>query len=198
MSISFRPGGAEPQPMLPGMVVSNEPGYYEDGQYGIRIENVVLCVEADTPHCFGHGGDPYLGFEPLTMVPLCAALIDERLLRADELAWVNDYHHRVRARMLPLLGRDSACASADTGAEDELALRWMMRETEEIRGVHDADVNSLAWRRAQWTLRDAAGQYSHTLPAELNEHACFELAHTGKAILHASGPARDRKRARGA
>ena len=52
-------------PLKPGMTVSNEPGYYEDGQYGIRIENIVLVKEAETPNNFGQKG--YLGFEHVTL-----------------------------------------------------------------------------------------------------------------------------------
>ena len=55
------------------MVVSNEPGYYEDGKFGIRIENLLICKEAQTPHRFG--GISYLGFERLTFSPIQAKMM---------------------------------------------------------------------------------------------------------------------------
>ncbi len=80
-------GGDEP--LLPGMIVSNEPGYYEPGAFGIRIENLLLVRE-----------DPefpeMLSFETLTLAPIDRRLIDPTLLNADERDWLNAYHNRVR------------------------------------------------------------------------------------------------------
>ena len=77
--------------LRPGMVISNEPGYYRNGAYGIRIENLVLVVSAD-----GAAGDAgYLGFETLTLAPIDRALIDVSLLNASEVAWLDAYHARV-------------------------------------------------------------------------------------------------------
>ena len=84
----------------PGMVISNEPGYYKTGAYGIRIENLVLVTEAKPPK--GAERD-LLEFETLTLAPIDRALIDTALLDADETAWLNAYHARVRKVLSPLL-----------------------------------------------------------------------------------------------
>ena len=76
-------------------MVSNEPGVYFPGQYGIRIENLVavakLCESEDSPT--GHG--PFYGFYDLTLVPYARNLIEPSLLSADECQWINDYHQQV-------------------------------------------------------------------------------------------------------
>jgi Xaa-Pro aminopeptidase len=92
-------------PLKPGMTVSNEPGYYADGEYGIRIENVVVVREAQTPNNFGNKG--FLGFERLTMVPIGRNLIDLSLLSVDERAWVDAYHKEVWEKVSPLLEGDA-------------------------------------------------------------------------------------------
>ncbi|UKZ68870.1 uncharacterized protein TrAtP1_009890 [Trichoderma atroviride] len=74
-------------PLAPGNVISNEPGYYEDGNFGIRIENIVMVKEVETKHAFGD--KPFLGFEHVTMVPYCRRLINESMLTEDEKAWLN-------------------------------------------------------------------------------------------------------------
>ena len=79
------------QELLPGMILSNEPGYYKTGEYGIRIENLVL-VEERAPE--GSEG-AFMGFEVLTFCPIDRALVDCRLLTRDEVAWWNAYHARV-------------------------------------------------------------------------------------------------------
>lgn len=91
---SGQAGGDEP--LRAGMILSNEPGYYKTGEYGIRIENLVLVVPVDVP---GAEKD-VLGFEPLTWVPMDRTLIDLALLTAEERAWVDDYH----ARVLEIIG----------------------------------------------------------------------------------------------
>lgn len=79
-------------PLAPGMIVSNEPGYYREGEYGIRIENLQYV----TPPAPIAGGEiDMLGFEYLTIAPLHRGLIDVKLLSKDERKWVNDYHKRV-------------------------------------------------------------------------------------------------------
>ena len=79
-------------PLAPGMIVSNEPGYYREGQYGIRIENLQYV----TPPAPIEGGEiDMLGFECLTFAPLARDLIDVKLLSKDERKYVNDYHKRV-------------------------------------------------------------------------------------------------------
>jgi Xaa-Pro aminopeptidase len=81
------------QPLEPGMIVSNEPGYYKTGGYGIRIENLqVVTPAADVP-----GGErPMLGFETLTLAPIDRTLVVKALLTKEERDWLNAYHARVR------------------------------------------------------------------------------------------------------
>ncbi|RAN41743.1 aminopeptidase P family protein [Hyphomonas sp. GM-8P] len=79
-------------PLMPGMIVSNEPGYYREGQYGIRIENLQYV----TPPARIEGGEiDMLGFECLTFAPLARDLIDVKLLTKEERKYVNDYHKQV-------------------------------------------------------------------------------------------------------
>lgn len=86
---------------MAGMVTSNEPGYYEDGNFGIRIENLMTTVTAATPNNFA--GRKYCKFEPLTLVPIQTDLIDLSLLTEVEVAWLNAYHAQVRETLLPLM-----------------------------------------------------------------------------------------------
>jgi Xaa-Pro aminopeptidase len=86
----------------PGMIVSNEPGYYKAGAYGIRIENLVAVVESEVAE-EGRGGASergapraMLAFETLTLAPIDRNLIDAALLSAEEVAWLDAYHARVR------------------------------------------------------------------------------------------------------
>ena len=89
----------------PGMVVSNEPGYYKTGAYGIRIENLVAVVEIDTPE----GGEkPMLGFETLTKAPIDRALVEPALMTAHEIAWLDSYHAEVCEVLTPLLDPTTA------------------------------------------------------------------------------------------
>jgi Xaa-Pro aminopeptidase len=84
----------------PGMVISNEPGYYKTGAYGIRIENLVAVREASAPE----GAEkPLLEFETLTLAPIDRNMIDPALLDDGERAWLNAYHARVRATLAPLV-----------------------------------------------------------------------------------------------
>ncbi|HEX3535824.1 MAG TPA: aminopeptidase P family protein [Stellaceae bacterium] len=102
------------QPLLPGMIVSNEPGYYKTGAYGIRIENLVLVqpwagsTETDATR-------EMLCFETLTLAPIDRALVATDLLDRDEIAWLDAYHQRVKTELTPLV--DSATA------------RWLDRAT---------------------------------------------------------------------
>lgn len=98
-SISFRFGNMTP--MLKGMIVSNEPGYYEDHAFGIRIENLLVVKEIDTPNRFG--GITYIGFEKLTFVPIQTKLVDLTLLSAAEIDWLNDYHSQVWEKVSSLV-----------------------------------------------------------------------------------------------
>jgi Xaa-Pro aminopeptidase len=90
---------ANSQKLLPGMIVSNEPGYYKAGAWGIRIENLVAVVELGE----GAGGKRDLGFETLTLAPIDRALVAVDMLDAGEIAWLDAYHARVRAELAPLL-----------------------------------------------------------------------------------------------
>lgn len=86
------------QPLEPGMIVSNEPGFYKTGAYGIRIENLQVV----TPAAEIDGGErPMLGFETLTLAPIARELIVKKLLTKDEVAWVDAYHARVREEIGP-------------------------------------------------------------------------------------------------
>ncbi|KAI9826907.1 MAG: hypothetical protein M1832_005846 [Thelocarpon impressellum] len=118
-----------------GNVLSDEPGYYEDGSFGIRIESetlnnsllgkssplkalfadMVLTREAKTTHQFGE--KPYLSFEHVTMVPMCRALIDEDLLTVGERKWLDSYHAEVREKTRGFFEKD------------ERSLKWLERET---------------------------------------------------------------------
>lgn len=82
----------------PGMVTSNEPGFYKTGEYGIRIENLVLCV-ADEENDF----DTFYRFEDLTLFPIDKKLINKDLLSPQEINWLNDYHQKVLAGLSPLV-----------------------------------------------------------------------------------------------
>ena len=105
-------------PLAPGNVISNEPGYYEDGSFGIRIENIIMVKEVTTNHKFGE--KPYLGFEHVTMVPYCRKLIDETLLTGKEKRWLNEYHADINAKTKGYF------------LEDELTMEWLNRETQPI------------------------------------------------------------------
>ena len=94
---SAQAGGDEP--LVPGMILSNEPGYYKTGEYGMRIENLVLVVEREI-----EGAEkPMLGFETLTFAPIDRRLIDAEMLEPEELIWLNCYHAHVMARSGPRL-----------------------------------------------------------------------------------------------
>ena len=90
------------QELFAGMILSNEPGYYKTGEYGIRIENLVLVEERKIPGAEGE----WLGFETLTLAPIDRALVDRSLLSETEVAWWNAYHARVREVLAPQLEGD--------------------------------------------------------------------------------------------
>ena len=91
------------QALLPGMIVSNEPGYYKTGAYGIRIENLVLVQPAD-----GAAEREMFGFETLTLAPIDRNLIEPSLLDEEESAWLDGYHERVRETLTPFVDPDTA------------------------------------------------------------------------------------------
>jgi Xaa-Pro aminopeptidase len=82
----------------PGMIISNEPGYYKEGAYGIRIENLVLVTELEK---LAGADRETMTFETLTLAPIDRRLIDVALLNADEIAWLDAYHARVSATLSP-------------------------------------------------------------------------------------------------
>ena len=89
--------------LMPGMILSNEPGYYKEGAYGIRLENLIVVTEAQPVE----GGDlPMHGFETLTLVPFDKRMIATELLTREEFEWLNAYHARVREEVGPLLAGD--------------------------------------------------------------------------------------------
>ena len=93
------------QELMAGMILSNEPGYYKPGEFGIRIENLVLVEPREIPALEGE----WLGFETLTLVPIDKALVDRDLLTPAEVDWWNAYHARVREVLAPQLsGEDLA------------------------------------------------------------------------------------------
>jgi len=85
------PGGGPQEPLLAGMILSNEPGYYKPGEYGIRIENLLLVEE----RTIASGDAAMLGFETLTFAPIDRDLIDAALLTSAEMSWLDAYHARV-------------------------------------------------------------------------------------------------------
>jgi Xaa-Pro aminopeptidase len=91
--------------MEPGMITSVEPGVYRAGQWGVRIENLVLAVPAATPESTTFG--EFLEFETLTLCPIDTRCIERALLREDEVAWLDAYHATVRARLEPRVQGDA-------------------------------------------------------------------------------------------
>lgn len=113
--ISFRPQ-AQNVPLQASMTVTDEPGYYEDGNFGIRLENVLIIKEASTKFNFGDKG--YLEFEHITWAPYQRKLMDLSLLTPEEVNWVNSYHSKCREVLAPYL--------------DESQMKWLKEATEPI------------------------------------------------------------------
>ncbi len=101
--------------LLPGMITSNEPGLYREGEHGIRIENLILTVPWDD--C-PNPDEPFYCFETLSLCPYDKNLIDPSLLNAEELGWLNAYHRQVYERLAPGLKEDEK--------------DWLREETDEI------------------------------------------------------------------
>jgi Xaa-Pro aminopeptidase len=97
--------------LRPGMILSNEPGYYKEGAYGIRIESLIRVVEA--PRLQG-----FYAFETLTLVPFDCKLFDESLLTENEKAWINTYHEKVFKTLSPFL--------------DTFTKKWVQRARQRI------------------------------------------------------------------
>jgi len=101
------------------MVCSNEPGYYEDGGFGVRIENLVTVQEANTE--FRYGGVAFLGFKPLTLVPIQTKMINPDLMSPEEVAWLDNYHDKVWEAVSPRLERKPQ------------VLEWLKRNTAPLK-----------------------------------------------------------------
>lgn len=91
-----------PVALKPGMIISNEPGYYKAGHYGIRIENLVLVTKLDRIPGSDHD---MLGFETLSWAPIDQSLINKKMLSPTELTWLNEYHAQVYRKISPQLGK---------------------------------------------------------------------------------------------
>src|SRR6201999_4378239 len=103
-------------PLKRGMILSNEPGYYKTGAYGIRIENLVLVTETK----IDGAEKPLNAFETLTLAPIDARLIEPALMTADEIAWLDGYHARVEMTLAPLVAADTR--------------EWLKAATRPLRG----------------------------------------------------------------
>ncbi|MEC7488725.1 MAG: aminopeptidase P family protein [Pseudomonadota bacterium] len=103
-------------PLEPGMILSNEPGYYKEGAYGIRIENLVVVTECT--NTLGSREGDLLEFETITLVPIDLNLVVPEMLTEFERGWLNTYHARVRATLSPLVN-EGVCA-------------WLRSATEEL------------------------------------------------------------------
>ena len=88
-------------PIEPGMVLSNEPALYRQGKYGIRTENMMVCVEKNETE-YGR----FFGFETLTLCPIDTRLIETDMLTAEERNWINEYHRQVNGQLNPLLNEE--------------------------------------------------------------------------------------------
>ncbi|MBI1214343.1 MAG: M24 family metallopeptidase [Alphaproteobacteria bacterium] len=113
LSVHEGPCGISPRsttvPLEPGMIISNEPGYYKEGEYGIRIENLVTVVDTGKTDA---DGKKLLGLKTLTLAPIDRNLIEPALLTDDELKWLNDYHAEVKSTLLPLVEKVDKKAAA--------------------------------------------------------------------------------------
>lgn len=103
------------EPLVAGMILSNEPGYYKSGEYGIRIENLMLVIECE----ISGAEHKMLGFETLTFAPIDRALIDTDSLSAEEIAWIDAYHADVARVIGPCL--------------EGAARSWLMRMTRPLK-----------------------------------------------------------------
>lgn len=112
--ISHAPKKGGEAPILPGMITSDEPGIYIEGNYGIRTESITLCVEGET-NAFG----TFLHFDPLTFIPIDTGAIDTAYMSDVDIERLNRYNAEVREKVAPLLA----------GEERE----WLVRETEPVQ-----------------------------------------------------------------
>ncbi|MBS9779124.1 MAG: M24 family metallopeptidase C-terminal domain-containing protein, partial [Moraxellaceae bacterium] len=104
--------------MRAGMITSNEPGLYREGQWGIRIENLVANMAVENPEESQFGD--YLYFETVTYCPIDTRLVDKEMLTVEEINWLNNYHRQV---FVELSNREDL---------SEQALSWLMERTRAI------------------------------------------------------------------
>lgn len=116
-SFKYRP---DDEPLEINMALSDEPGYYEDGKFGIRIENLMVVVGAKTEHNYREKG--FLTFDPVTLVPIQAKLIIPSMLSSDELEWLNRYHKTCLELVGPELQKNGRKEAYD----------WLVRESKPI------------------------------------------------------------------
>ena len=107
-------GSKTPVALQEGMVLSNEPGFYEEGSFGIRIESLVAVTRVETHRGFGKAA--WLGFERLTQVPIATNLVDHSLLSYAESRWLREHNADVKRRLLPLV------------KDDRRATRWLRKQ----------------------------------------------------------------------
>lgn len=107
--------------LVPGHVITNEPGFYSPGQWGIRIESALAVRRVRTKHEFN--GECWLGFERLTCVPIQTKMIKDGVLSKEEKQWIKDHNRRCLERLEPYL------------RDDKRALRWLKREAERGLGI---------------------------------------------------------------
>ncbi|XP_047347344.1 xaa-Pro aminopeptidase ApepP [Vespa velutina] len=119
IGISWKPYPDDPG-LQPGMFLSNEPGYYEDKEFGIRLENIELVVTTKTPYKFKN--IKFLTFETVTLVPIQTNLLNVSLLTDEEINYLNNYHAKCLKTLSPLL----------QDPENDQALQWLKRETQPI------------------------------------------------------------------
>ncbi|PWZ03272.1 Creatinase/aminopeptidase [Testicularia cyperi] len=111
---SMSGGSKMPVPLQENMVITDEPGYYEEGSFGIRTESLIVVKRVHTHR--GFGGQPWYGFERITQVPIATNLVDHQLLSYEEARWLKEHNADVRKILLPLV------------KDDRRATRWLRRQ----------------------------------------------------------------------
>ena len=126
------------EPLKPGMIVSNEPGFYAEGRFGIRIENLVLVTE---PELVDGAEIETMAFETLTLCPIDRALVEPSLLEPAELDWLDRYHARVFREIEPLLANDIERAWLDRACAPIAHASGEMSKRDDEAGSKDDDRN---------------------------------------------------------